>query len=380
MRWLTAAPPPVVQAALDGAHTGTPGAGPLPWGTSSVGPSQADYAEALWSGWAGNRSLAMSIPAFAQGVHVIAGTCGTFPLRIVKDRQVVPDWGILAQPDPDQAPSVTWTRLIEDMVLFPYAWLRVTRRYVNPTGGPGFPAEAVYEPFEDVTIDPDNLRVYVRGRDETPDMLRFDSPVAPGALILGRRILTTSLLIEEAVRRYARMDIPAGYLRQTGGPDMLDEDINALLDGWESARQRRSTGFLNPSLTYETVAFNAQQLQLIEGRAANAVDLARLLNLPPMSVNADQGGSLTYSTVESQNRMLLNQTLNPYLLALTGRLSMGDITPRGQRVEANLDAFLRSDAEARSRVYTALIPQGVMTVEEARQAEGLPPLTDGGTP
>jgi phage portal protein BeeE len=219
------------------------------------------------------------------------------------------------------------------------------------------------------------MRVHVRGIDSTDDMLRFDSPVAPGALVDGRRILTTSLLIEEAVRRFARMDIPAGYLQQTGGPDMLDDDILALLDGWESARARRSTGFLNPSLRYETVAFNAEQLQLVQARDANAVDIARLLNLPPMSVNAQTNGSLTYSTTESQGRSLLNQTLNPYLLAVTGRLSMPDITPRGQRVEADLDQFLRSDAEARSRVYTAAIAAGWMTVDEARAAEGLPPLT-----
>jgi Phage portal protein len=371
-----------IEASLDRAHsddgTSAVWGGPLPWATSSSGPTWPEYAETLWSGWAGNRALAMSIPAFAQGVHTIAGTCGTFPFRIVKDRQPIPSWGITTQPDPDQPPSITWTRLIEDMVLFPYAWLRVTERYTPPAGVPrGFPKYAVYEPYENVTIDPDTLRVHVEGRDYTDDMLRFDSPVAPGALINGRRILTTSLLIEEAVRRFAKMDIPAGYLQQTGGPDMLDKDIIDLLDGWEAARLKRSTGFLNPSVRYETVAFNAQQLQLVEARAANAVDLARLLNLPPMSVNAETGGSLTYSTTESQNRMLLNQTLNPYLAALTGRLSMGDITPRGQYVIPDLDAFLRSDAEARSRVYTAALTSEWMTTDEVRAAENLPPLTPG---
>jgi hypothetical protein len=318
----------------------------------------------------------MSIPAFAQGVHQIAGTCGTFGFRTVRGRDTLPPWGIIGQPDPDQPPSITWTRLVEDLVLFPYAWLRVTERFAPPPGvAKGFPRSAVFEPFENVTVDPDSLRVFVEGRDYTDDMLRFDSPVAPGALANGRRILTTALLIEEAVRRFARMDVPAGYLQQTGGPDLTDPEILDLLDQWETARSKRSTGFLNPSIRYETVAFNAQQLQLVEARNANAVDIARLLNLPPMSVNAESNGSLTYSTTESQGRTLLNQTLNPYLLAVTGRLSMPDITPRGQAVEVNLDQFLRSDAEARSRVYSALIPAGVLTVDEARAAEGLPALT-----
>lgn len=364
---------------------------PTPWATAATGPSWDAYAEGLWSGWAAHRALAMSIPAFAQGVHVIAGTCGTFPFRLMRDRATVPAFGITAQPDPDQPPSITWTRLIEDMVLFPYAWLRVTDRYAPPVGSApgtkGFPRYAVYEPYEDVTIDQDTMRVHVRGIDSTEDMLRFDSPVAPGALVNGRRILTTALLIEEAVRRFAKMDIPSGYLQQTGGPDMDDDDILSLLDGWEAARLRRSTGFLNPQLRYEVVAFNPEQLGLNAARSANAVEVARLLNLPPMSVNAESNGSLTYSTTESQGRMLLNQTLSPYLAALTGRLSMGDITPRGMAVVPDLDQFLRSDAEARSRIYGAAIRDGWMTVDEVRAEENLPPLdstpstpSTGGTP
>jgi HK97 family phage portal protein len=317
----------------------------------------------------------MQVPAFAQGVHTIAGTCGTFPFRLRKDRDTLPAWGILAQPDPDQPASVTWTRLYEDLVLFPYAWLRVTDRYAPPPGASvGFPRSAVYEPYEEVTVDQDSMRVFVRGIDATADMLRFDSPNAPGALTQGRRILTTALLIEEAVRRFARMDIPSGYLRQTGGPDMTDEQIQDLLTGWEQARAVRSTGFLNPSVDYETVAFNPEQLQLTAARDANAVDIARLLNLPPMSVNAETNGSLTYSTTESQGRMLLNQTLTPFLTAVAGRLSMPDITPRGTNVLTDLDAFLRSDAPARAQVYAAGIAAGWLTVDEARAAEGLPPM------
>jgi phage portal protein BeeE len=97
-----------------------------------------------------------------------------------------------------------------------------------------------------------------------------------------------------------------------------------------------------------------------------------------MSVNAETNGSLTYSTTESQGRMLLNQTLTPFLTAVAGRLSMPDITPRGTNVLTDLDAFLRSDAPARAQVYAAGIAAGWLTVDEARAAEGLPPME--GTP
>jgi phage portal protein BeeE len=56
---------------------------------------------------------------------------------------------------------------------------------------------------------------------------------------------------------------------------------------------------------------------------------------------------------------------------------MGDITPRGQYARHNLDAFLRGDLQARSQSYSTLIASGVVTVEEVRRAEGLPPLPEG---
>ena len=316
------------------------------------------------------------IPAFSQGVHTIAGTCGTFPMRLIRDRLVVNDWGIFSQPDPDQAPSITWTRVYEDLVLYPFAWMRITSRYVNPNGGKGFPATAVYEPFELVQFDADNPdTIYVEGREyDAADMIRFDSPVAPGALITGNDSIVTALMIQAAVRKFATMDIPAGYLKQTGGPDMEDDEIIAMLDGWDRARATKTTGFLNQNVDFNTVSWNAAQLQLVEARDANAVDIARILNMPPSAVNATTGGSLTYATTESQGRQLLNTTLRAYLESVTGRLSMPDITPRGQKVTVNLDTFLQSDAETRSRIHTANIASGVETVDEARIVEGLPPL------
>ena len=318
----------------------------------------------------GTRLLALSIPAFRQGVSVIAGTCGSVPLRVTKGRDVVPTPQLLAQPDPDEPASVTWSRVYEDLVLFPHAWLQVTAR-----NGAGYPTSAIYHPYEEVSVDDRTGAVIVDGDQLPPrDVVRFDSPFAPGALTDGLRILTTSLLVEEAVRRFASFDLPSGALRQTGGPTLSDGDVDDLLGAWETARQNRATAFLNPNVDYAPLSWSAEQLQLRAARDANAQDIARLLNLPPVYVNADTASSLTYATTESQGRQLLNTTLIPYLTAVTGRLSMPDLTPRGHVVEASFDVFLRADLVARSQAYGSLLAAGVLTVDEARALEGLPPL------
>jgi phage portal protein BeeE len=333
------------------------------------------------SGWSLPRDTAMSIPAFRQGVNLISGTCGSFPLRVTRpDYTEVPLPAVLAQPDPDEPASVTYTKVFTDLVLHPYAWLYVTERYAPNLGQPiGWPKRAIHLPAEQVRIT-EQRRVEWNGIDITADAIRFDSPHAPGALHDGQRILRTAILIEDATRRFAVMDIPAGYLKQTGGPELLDSEVQSILDAWETARATRNTAYLSQTVEYQNPAFDPKALQLVEARAANAVDIARLLNLPPVYVNADAGSSLTYSTTESMGKSLLNTSLVPYLTAVAGRLSMGDITPQGQTVRFSFDAFLRTDLQARASAYSQLIPAGVYTVDEARAMEQLPPLPPDQTP
>jgi Phage portal protein len=336
---------------------------------SAVNPTTSAMLSGLSAGSA-SRDLAMSVPAFRQGVNMIAGTCGTFPVRVTSsDNTPLAVPVILSQPDRDEPSSVTWTKVYADLVLYPYAWLLVTERLAD-----GFPLHGVHLPAEQVQIH--DQRVLWRGADVTANAIRFDSPTAPGALHEGRRILETSILIEEATRRFARMEVPSGHLKQTGGPELLQSEVEQLLTGWDAARANRATAFLSGTVDYQTTSFDPAALQLVEARNANAVDIARLLNLPPTFVNAETGGSLTYSTVESQGRALLNSSLVPYLSAWANRVSMGDVTPRGQYAQHNTDAFLRGDLPARSQAYSVLLASGVVSVNEVRKWEGLPPIAE----
>ena len=322
-----------------------------------------------WGARGVSEASAMQVPAFSQGVHILAGTCGAMPLWVHKGNYIrVPPPTVIAKPDPDVASTVHWTRLFKDLVLHPYAWTLVTERLAD-----GFPQRMRHIPFSDVNASAEGI--YVEGRlvpDE--DVKRFDSPFAPGALTTGASILRTASLIEAAVRRFAAFDIPSGYLKQTGGPDLLDEEIDELLAQWESARSNRSTGFLSQSLDYKSNAFDPKQLQLVEARSAITADVARLLNLPPSSVNAETGSSLTYSTVAQQQEALQAISLWPYLSAVRDRLSMNDILPRGTSVEIPSLGFMRTDLTGRADTYRTLIDTGVLTIEEARALEQLPPL------
>jgi HK97 family phage portal protein len=320
------------------------------------------------------REAVWSVPAFAAGLQTIAGTVGALPLRR-QDRttweEVTDEAGFLQQMDPEEATSATLTKLVEDLVLHPYAYLVVLGRYAS-----GFPMWARYVPAETVTPPReagDTYRITVDGRTWTvtpSDVIRFPAPT-PGLLTIGARTILTSLALEEAARRFAAIEMPAGALKNRGA-DLTDAQVDALLARWDAARRTRTTAYLNAVLEYETFTWDAAQIQLVEGREHQVAEAARLLNLPARYLNAPMGSSLTYTTTEGQRRELTDLSLRPYLTSVEHRLTLADVTPRTQEVRFVLDDFLRGDAGERIAVATARIAAGITTPQEERRAERIP--------
>ncbi len=56
--------------------------------------------------------------------------------------------------------------------------------------------------------------------------------------------------------------------------------ISALLSAWKTARQSRSTAFLNADVNLEQFGFDPKSLQLAEGRQYVALELARACGIP----------------------------------------------------------------------------------------------------
>lgn len=188
------------------------------------------------------------------------------------------------------------------------------------------------------------------------DVIRIPSHW-PGLLIVGARALRTAITLERAAAMFATVEIPPGYLKNNG-PDLAPEKVTELLDGWSTARRSRQTGYLNALLDFVTPAFNPEQLQLLEARRNSTAEVSRLLNLPSRYTNAPSESSMTYSNVESERRDLVDLSLRPYVAAMEGRLSLDDVTPRGQAVALDLDDFYRGDAVARSAYYAAGLAGG----------------------
>jgi len=108
-----------------------------------------------------------------------------------------------------------------------------------------------------------------------------------------------------------------------------------------------------------------------------ATEVARLCNIPAYYVSADQNNSMTYANVTDERKQFLTMSLQPFISAIEDRLSMDDITARGNVVLFDIDKnFLRTDPLVELAVIREMLDLQLITVE---QAMGMTDLTPNGS-
>lgn len=342
-----------------------------------------------------SRATAMQVPAMVDAVKTYAHTISAFSLREYVADDAVAVRPFLQSPSSTLPYSAVMDRTVTDLLLFDRAYWRVTSRTWD-----GFPATAEYMRVEDVsdttakyygTDDnsaPPSDPFYYNGQTiPTRDVIKFYGDGNGGWLKNGATAITTAAALEAATLMYSESPIPSVALKNTGA-DLPADVVDDLLDAWETARASRTTAYLNSTIEAQTMGFSARDVQLVEGKAAAALAIARLANLDPSFVGAGvPGSSLVYSNRVDLYRSLLDLSLRPCMELVSQRLSMNDITPRGHTVRFDTTAFLRADPAQTAELITKLLPLEVITAEEAAQLLDLPTLgvvamtpTMGGTP
>ena len=335
-----------------------------------------------------SRTTAMQVPAFADAVKTYTHVISAFPLReYVGDDAIVPR-PFLQKPSPILPYSAVITRLVTDLLLFDRAYLLVTGRDWQ-----GFPNQIQVMRVEDVNdltttntgIDnnsypPSDPFYWLGNRVQTRDVLKFYGDGSGGWLANGATAINTAAALEAATLMYSESPIPSVALKNSGA-DLSADQVDALLEAWETARANRGTAYLNSSIDAQTMGFSARDVQLVEAKATAALQIARLCNIDPVFVGAAvPGSSLTYANRVDLYRQLLDLSLSPVMALVQQRLSMDDVTPRGHAVKFDTSLFLRQNPSELATLITQLVPLGVLTTEQAQQVLDLPTLGVSLTP
>ena len=314
---------------------------------------QIPYYQDSWSPLAMirvSRSDAMQVPAVARARNIIAGTIATLGLNSYNEItgekfQGQAFWVVLATSPEDGRP--TQARRVDPMRVT-FTTDTMTDEIVN-----GFYLDGYLTPVTGV-----GSLIMFSGIDE-------------GILNRGGRTISTALELEKAVSRMAAEPNPTMVIKNTG-VDLPPEQVSSLLAQWAAARQKRSTAYLSGPLDVTTFGYDAQQMELSQSRLNTASEIARMCNIPAWYLNAESA-SATYSNVSAERRSLVDFSLKPYMSCIEERLTMNDLTPRGQKVRFDLDDYLRGNPLEQIEVLGKMLDYGLIDVEEAREEMDLAP-------
>jgi phage portal protein BeeE len=325
------------------------------------------------------RQLAMSVPSVARARNIICGTIGSLPLTTFNriTGEFVDPHRVINQPDPRVAGFVIYNWLAEDIWMYGAGYGQVLEMYAATDGG-RVRAWTRVSP-ERVTVDTDFLNTEINGYkvdgkavplQGVGSLIRFDGP-DEGLLHRAGKTIAAAVYLENAAVNYAKEPAPTMVLK-SNGTNLTAERISALLSAWKTARQSRSTAFLNADVDLKEFGFDPKSMQLAEARQYVALELARACGIPAYFLSAEQT-SMTYSNAVTERRSLVDFSLRPILKAIEERLSLPDFTPNPVMVRFALDDFLRGNALERAQVYEILNRIGAMSVEQIQREEDLIP-------
>lgn len=158
-------------------------------------------------------------------------------------------------------------------------------------------------------------------------------------------------------------------------PEQAEEMKKSFL---ASIRKRREPAVLGAGIKYTQIQVSANESQFLATQQMSAVEIALVFGVPPEMINASLPGS-TNSKTYSNREQMWQDFVSTCLAHYAGRLedAWSGMTPRGQRVQFNLDALLRGDTLSRYQAHAIGISSQFITPNEARELEDRKPIEGG---
>ena len=320
------------------------------------------------------RSEAMSVAAIARGRTLITGAIARLPLVVMNGSTPAPSTPpLVSLPERGRPRFQTITWIVDALLFYGRAWLAVIDR--DPASMGARPRQVEWIPdWVAEPLDDGSLRVGHR-LFAPADVIRIDGPHEGLLNFAGDRIRAARRL-DRAALLASMNPVPQIELHQTQGTPLTNEEATAFVAAYVAQRKKSGVSYTNQSIEPRAHGSNSENL-LIDGRKAAALDIARCMGLPAWAVDAPaEGSSMTYTNVPSRARELIDYTLAPYMHAITARLSLDDVLPRGTWVRFDTDPLLSEDFAARMTSYKTALETGVYTLDELRAREHGTPLEE----
>jgi organic radical activating enzyme len=295
----------------------------------------------------------MSVPTVSRARDLMASVIGCMNLKMYteiwngNEMEKVPlaprTW--LRRIDPSVPNSFTLAWLLDDLFFFGRSFLYVTARTADnyPTAFTRIPAAMIQtlDQSGPVWFAP-SKQIMFQGAELNPDdVIQFLSPIQ-GIIYMSEQAVATALKLEAARYRNASSAIPAGVLRQTGGEPLSAQELADLAAAFNAARETNQTAALNEFVTYTETLTSPDKMLLIDSAEFQAMEMARLCNIPPYLAGISVG-SYSYQSSAESRMDLWTFGVRAYADCIAGTLSQNNVLPNGTYVEFDVEQYLKGE-------------------------------------
>ena len=344
----------VNKAAISPQPTKAAAAGSTSYYTNSVNNGGAQMIGQYYSYIEGPaRNRAMSVPTISRARDLMASVIGCMNLKMYtemwngEEMEKMPlaprTWLRRIDPTLPNNFILSWT--FDDLFFFGRAFWYITSRTAD-----GYPASFTRLPAAMIqTLDqagpvwfaPSKQIVFQGGELDPKDVVQFLSPIQ-GIIYMSEQSVATALKLEAARYRNSSSAIPAGVIKQTGGEPLSAQELADLAAAFNAARETNQTAALNEYVSYTETQTSPDKMLLIDSAEFQAMEMARLCNIPPYLAGISVG-SYSYQSSAESRMDLWTFGARSYADCIAGTLSQNSILPNGTYVEFDVEQYLKGE-------------------------------------
>lgn len=192
-------------------------------------------------------------------------------------------------------------------------------------------------------------------------------------------IATNSAILSGSAGFFQNMSRPSGVLSTELELDKAQ--MYQLRQAWNEQSKGLNSGgvpILGNGLKWEPMSISSQDAQLVEAWRMSVEDIARVFRVPPPLIG--HLDDATYANVNGLMQFWLQTGLGFHVRHIEEMLTRFFRLPADQAVELDTSVLLRTDEKARLEALGVGVTKGVLSPNEARRREGLPPVEGGDMP
>ncbi|MBR2769918.1 MAG: phage portal protein [Solobacterium sp.] len=208
--------------------------------------------------------------------------------------------------------------------------------------------------------------------------LSFNGLVGFSPIAMMKNSLGTTMAVEKYGSAFFKNGAqPSGVLEHPGilkNPEKLRENWTQVYGGANNAHK---VAVLEEGMTYKPISLPPEDSQFLSTREFGVEEICRIFRVPPHMVQDLKRA--TFSNIEHQSIDFVVHTLDPWLVRIEKAI-VKDLLLEDEKDEYypkfNVDGLLRGDYKSRMDGYSVGISTGIMSPNEARQKENMPPLEE----